>query len=957
LHAQDGEIYFTHFQTEDGLPSREVYCIAQDSMGYFWFGTDNGISRFDGYEFKNYQVNNNYEANVINSILVKKNKIWFGSMFLGAYYLDKDNLQPYKYNYLLEKYKGKYITATLEYISDEEDFYFSLFNYGIVKIDRFGKITEYTIKDGFGYIFLNINHTIIGTRSSHIKDDKKMDSKQAVFEYYTNKKYRFKINTHSISKAKMFRQKEGIDKSFSFYHNYLYTVKNEKAERFPIKTIVNTMLTDIDEKIYIGFGESKGLGIAKNLEALKKGDFKKYLSNNNVSSVYLDSHKNLWVTTTNNGVFFCKSPNQIVYFSTASKKESFISAIEPIDEEECYFGTSNGEIFHLKNNAYNAIAKYPQAVYFCHELNYNAHNKKLYSYGGYYKNGKWHEIKLVNMKHGSVYKNFSLDTISDNVWFANYSNYGYFDKDNSLVVYSGIIEKEFIRIFDILYQNDTLWLATQNGLYASRKGTNPCIPILKNTVSERINCIAGDHSNNLYLGTKESGIFVRKNSGQCFVINKNTGLVTNNIKNIFVSKNGTMWVCSNLGLDKVSFDANGNHTVRNFNTAHGLPSNEIYQAKSTNGILWIATGKGLIKFIDKPINQYSPKPIISSVSASNKGIEPNTNFILKYRENNILIKYKTINPLLANKIKYRYKFSNTSKWIYTSSTSLEFVELQSGLYNLYIQSANEDNIWSQSTVLTFGVDTPWWKKWEFYFILVILGSVCMYYFLKYRTLRLTKESRLRLELNQLEKLALQNQMNPHFLSNSFTSLQYLINTNKTEQADEYLSDLSRLLRKILDSSRSNEVSLRQEIELIKLYIQLEKIRFENKFNYTIKIHESIDLDKEKLPPMMIQPILENAINHAFTDPMQKSNNILIDFFQDENFTYCTVKDNGIGLYKSLSLKSDENTRKSYALTIIKDRINNYNLSNKFKIEIDFIDNFESYNESGTSVKFSFPKNL
>lgn len=948
-------MYFTHFQTEDGLPSREVYCMAQDNDGYIWFGTDNGISRFDGYEFKNYQIPNNFEANVVNSAILKDNTLWFGSMFFGAYYLYRDRLMPYAYNHKLIKYKGKYITSILEHISDSGDFYFSLFNYGIIKIDRHGKVTEYKIDDHMGFIAINVDEKVIGTRTISYFLQKNKANKEVVLRYEGQKKFTTKLNFDKVIFSKFFQNQKMHNDAFYFFYDQISQVKNGKITTLPISQRINSMSRDETNKIYLGFGNYGGIGIADSDEELLQGKYSQYLQNNIVSSIYIDKLQNLWVTTINNGVFYCKSPSQAVYNVADDNNEIFISAVEPINDNECYFGTSNGEIYHIINGSIKKLPSDTEHNYICDELAFNRDNQKLYSNGGYYKNNKWHELIKQKNKRIGVLKNFSLDTLTDRMWLANYRLFGFFDNDDNYITYPGIDQKDFIRIFDILYHNDTLWLATQNGLYAARKGNQPCVQMLNNRLNERINCIAGDNHHNLYLGTKESGIFVIKKNGHLLNINKSNGLKTNNIKFIFVDKNRVVWACSNTGLDKITLSDNDKFSIRNFNTAHGLPSNEIYQIKSMGNTLWVATGKGLVKFVEKAINQYSPKPIITKVSISNKSIKPSNDLQLKYRENNIQVRYRTINPLLENKIKYRYKFFEKANWIYTSSTSLELVELQSGRYNLAIQSANEDGIWSDATILNFSVATPWWQMWHFYILAMLIIAIAIYYYLKYRTLRLTKENKLLLELSRLEKMALQNQMNPHFLSNSFTSLQYLIHTNKVAQADEYLSDLSRLLRKILDSSRSQEVALRNEIELIRLYLQLEKIRFENKFDYTITIEKDINLDKESLPPMLIQPIIENAINHAFSDTIVQQNLISIEFYTDSRYLYCVVKDNGIGIANSLAQKPIDATRKSFALSIIKDRIENYNQTNIEKIDLQFQQN--SNGQTGTTIKFSFPRHL
>ncbi len=952
IYSQKEELVFKHFLTEDGLPSREVYTVAEDRLGYMWFGTDNGVSRYDGYEFKNYSLPNDFEANVINSIKVQKDIVWFGSLYCGAYYYYNEKILPYKYNYLLEKFKGKYISSTLDHISKEGDFYFSLYDFGIVKISADGKLTAFQNIDNNGFIAYEIEGRIFGTRSI-IKKYKKTFFNDMHLEFVNKKRKPIELSLSTTGSEKIFGQVLDSDNSFFYEGKDLYLVTGNQRKKANIAIKVNEIVFSKNKDAYISYGDFYGLGYAASKKDLMEGKITLYLKNNNISSTYIDNNNGLWVTSTNNGVFYCKNPKQKLYSNYASEKDATISAIEPISLSECYFGTTNTELLLVQNDRVNKMKAYPFPSLICEEIFYDEKESNIYTLGGFLHKNKWTLKKIKPTMLNSSFKNFSPDFGHNKIWISNYRGYGYFEKNTNVTYFDGIKKGEFIRIFDILFAKDTLWFATQYGLYASHLGLSDPLKINHPSLNVRINSVAINNYGDLILGTKEEGVIIKKQNGKLEKFNETSHLASNNVKHVSVDDNNNIWVSTNKGLSKIDFISN---KIRNFNSSHGLPTDEIFLTESYKNQLWIASGKGLVKFNEKEINFMSPRPIITTLNASNDAYSIPQQISLPYNKNNIILKYKTINPALEGKIKYRYKFSNSNTWTETFSTSLELLEMSAGHYILSIESANEDGIFSSPTTLEFIIKPPWWRTYWFYFSVLSLVGFLAYTYFQSKSKALIKESKLISELNRLEKVALQNQMNPHFLSNAFTSLQYLIHDNKLQQADDYLSDLSRLIRKILDSSRSNEVTLRQEIELIKLYLQLEKIRFENKFEYEIDIDEKINQDLQKIPPMLIQPIIENSINHAFTSLDQEKNIISIHFTSDEKNLICSISDNGIGINSS-KLNAKSSTKKSYALSIIKERIANYNQSNENDISVSFIDKSESALDKGTEVIFRFPLNL
>ena len=220
------------------------------------------------------------------------------------------------------------------------------------------------------------------------------------------------------------------------------------------------------------------------------------------------------------------------------------------------------------------------------------------------------------------------------------------------------------------------------------------------------------------------------------------------------------------------------------------------------------------------------------------------------------------------------------------------------------------------------------------------------------------KSRYEKKLANVEMTALLAQMNPHFLFNSLNSIDSYIIRNESKKASEYLNNFARLMRLILQNSRSNYISLKDELETLELYLQMEGLRFKDKFEYEIHVDEDIDTTSTMIPPMLIQPYVENAIWHGL---MHKNNGaigkveILIN--KKENRLLCVVQDNGIGRQKAQEIKAQKSTnrKRSMGMQITQDRIEMinklYDTNTSMKIT-DLQDN--EGNAEGTRVELVIP---
>ncbi len=207
----------------------------------------------------------------------------------------------------------------------------------------------------------------------------------------------------------------------------------------------------------------------------------------------------------------------------------------------------------------------------------------------------------------------------------------------------------------------------------------------------------------------------------------------------------------------------------------------------------------------------------------------------------------------------------------------------------------------------------------------------------------------------LEQKLLRLQMNPHFIFNVHSNILGFIENKKTESAARYLSTFSKLLRTTLESSRNDYIYLDEEINMIKAYLDLQKLLYENKFNYTLEVDDQLDPDDVSIPPMLIQPFIENAIKHGISQKTEKGN-VFVRFKLEDKKVICEVEDDGVGREKAWETKHrSKKEHTSLATSIINDRIHAINKKMKQKIKLAIVDlKSEDNLSTGTRVVLDLP---
>jgi len=212
--------------------------------------------------------------------------------------------------------------------------------------------------------------------------------------------------------------------------------------------------------------------------------------------------------------------------------------------------------------------------------------------------------------------------------------------------------------------------------------------------------------------------------------------------------------------------------------------------------------------------------------------------------------------------------------------------------------------------------------------------------------------------HDLELKALRGQMNPHFVHNSLNAIQYYIQQNEVEKSETYLAKFSKLMRQFFDFSRRKTVSLQEEVSLIKNYLYIEKMRFEEKIDFKINVDDKLDVEEEHIPSMILQPIVENAINHGLFHKKGKGK-LNINFQQIKtNCFRVSIEDNGIGIKASKTLnKPLEHKKTSHSSAAIEERIHFLNQSSNYEVSYSILDlSDEDQKETGTRVTLTFNHN-
>lgn len=471
-------------------------------------------------------------------------------------------------------------------------------------------------------------------------------------------------------------------------------------------------------------------------------------------------------------------------------------------------------------------------------------------------------------------------------------------------------------------------------------------------VTDYYNRIAFINDNNIVFSGYGGWNIVSPNGEILHSLNTQLYKVANDhIEGISQDTKGNIWFACAEGLNQYNFKTN---KVVSVSAIDGLASNDVtngYFAAKNNTLLIGANSE--IQLID--LNKITKTKLINTleltalVKDGEYIVSKNNVFDMDYNFTQLDFLFSSLSFSKKEKIIYRYQFKGDQKWNYLGAVpKLSLIKPSPGFYNIIIQAGDNMGNWQKKALeIKLNITPPFYYTFWFnglvFLILVAIGFFINRYLVSQEKIK----GLLKRKIKDVEMQTLRSQMNPHFLFNSLNSINSFIIQQKSQEASSYLTTFSKLMRNILDNSRHETISLEKELETLKMYLELEAVRLEHKFDYEIICDKNIEADSIKIPPLIIQPFAENAIWHGLHN--KKNKGLLKIVVQNDKNGVLTLQviDDGIGRKATALLKKEQVTHKSYGIDITHNRLVLLNPKNNFKI-IDLIDNQGS--PTGTKVE-------
>ncbi len=435
------------------------------------------------------------------------------------------------------------------------------------------------------------------------------------------------------------------------------------------------------------------------------------------------------------------------------------------------------------------------------------------------------------------------------------------------------------------------------------------------------------------------------------------GLPENIIRVLLMLDNNHLWIASRNYLSAWHGQTN---KIISYSFEDGVPQEggvpELLYHDTISKRVYIGYSSNYIACVTDSIIHCEAKslPLFIDVINTAGGINimyPRNELKLPYYDNDLRIHVSAINFTDAQNNRFSYRIDNTSWIALEKQNTINFNNLSPGTYTLQIKASSVSNHWQETVKqLTIIIQPPFWQKTWFYASIALLTALIIFTLVHFRIRSIRHTAGLNNLIAITEMKALHAQMNPHFIFNSLNSIRELILQNENDKASHYLARFARLIRMNLDHSRHHFITLDQNIQYLHRYLEIEKLRFEH-FTYTITVDKELDITSVEIPPMLLQPLVENAIWHGLK-PTNGDKKIAIRFLKQQEQLICEIEDNGIGIRQSPA-KKQQHAHHSVGIENIKDRIRLLNSKYHVTCMLQIIDIGETRNAaSGTLARLT-----
>ncbi|WP_105046970.1 sensor histidine kinase [Polaribacter gangjinensis] len=918
----------------NGLPSNSVYDIFQDSKGFIWFSTAKGICRFDGATIKTFS--NKLQTSKSGSGILedKYGRIWYENFDGYLYYIENDELKLLKNAESISYFRFGIINNTLFVLQQNS---INLYDLKSLQLKKRIAINEY-----YKFSVSNDTHFYVLGKKLYEIDEKGNKKSYKLPKIFEND---FPFNF-------LQKYKKGILISSKFNKNYLIfengTFTHKKID-YSIDFFQN--ISTYHDELWVCTPKGT-LKISSNDKPIH------FFKNENISNVFRDKQQNYWFATLNKGVFFVE--NFDTKFIAFDKIPNTITKTN----SEIIIGTDKAELytFDVLENSFSAIYK-GQSNHAVNQLMYDEISKKIYftsSKFGVISNNKLileivnavKDINRVDEKYityaatnnsGLIMTNPNLKSDWDALFKSEIDTSD--TKFNNAFLIRGKNGKS--SVFNPV--NNTIYYATNKGLIAQKTNSQEEITYNNSTCYfSKLNFFDGK----VYALSTNEKIFIIDTQNNISLFKLPFGYENEIVEFIKIQE---QFLYAFIADEILEFDLKNNTHKKIISIRKDITISDITLFKNN---IYIASSKGiLIKNRTLLQKNSNPKLIINKTLVNDTFLDVSEAKTLNYDENNIKIDFSILSFLPNEKNTVFYKINN-SNWyqLESNSRNVNLISLAPGTYAVTLKLNEKGNF----ETINFTIKNPFWKT-PLFIILLILITLSSLYFLYTRKLQqIDKKNQLKLDkinleknLNQSKLKAIKSQMNPHFFYNALNTLQSYILSNEKKEAVEYLSKFSNLTRTILEATEKDFVTIHDEIKTLKLYLEIEKARFEKDFMFEIIVEKNIEIDTIKIPTLLIQPYVENAVKHGLLHK-QGLKKLEIHFEKIENSLKISIDDNGIGRKKSSELNSIKNKNHiSFATKAMQNRIELLNQFTNTTSTISIIDKTNQQGKpTGTKVVLS-----
>ncbi len=930
------QLVFENVGVKQGLPASELYSLYQDQKGYVWVFTEYGIVKYNGSSF----------VPVCQNISIRESAIYA--------YVESSDGTLYVMNSLAKLYRihndKAYLVHGVEKVTD----FMQLDGQDVTDLEftAKGNLRITTFVQSF---HVPVKRLSVKGLPKNMPKPKKSDRLQVLkhdFQRYAKSKYLMTIlkdngERYPIQYQKLINHSRIC--SFELSGSLCVSMNSDVLVKYPdgrVKSInlganILRMKKDAKNHIWVGLNGGGLIELDSRLNVLNH-----YFGTTLVSDIFFDDQSGMWVSTVGKGLYHCDNITKQSY-SNYPELTGEVCLIQKANRK-LFIGTLGGDVFVQENKTLRKL-DLPKGLL--------GINTVFYFNNRYFIGCKGEQFLTLRedftLEHSTKAMVFGIARYNDHQLLitepGGISKYDVAKHQIDLVVYNGKNRLMVTR------NPGEYFTATKRGVCRIKDDEGSFPEYLKPLIGKNISRIVPDERKNLWFCTKGDGVYCLNLKNKLLHY---TDFPVKIVSNFAFTKDGLIFLSTNNGAFVTAVD-----DMNDKRSWRRVLNEETLVIEEYRGQLFIGTKKGLT-VIDKAkliTNNNYRFHLISLKAKQNKIALTNNTISLNYDQNDLYFDYDFLDfQDHSNWLNYKLKGPYSTSGV-VSGDQIRLQNLEPGQYKLEVYpEMNFADGRSLTNTITFTIHPAFWQTGWFFVlcILALLGIIVTGVLVVIRRNIRKRRAKDEIErvLTEYRLTALKAQVNPHFMSNSLVAIQHLILESETDKANLYIAKFSLLIRSLLDYSNKPAATLKAEIGMIELYVELEQLRFSNQFVFQLNIDPSLDLEDVFVPALITQPFVENAIWHGLL-PLKKTRNprLILNVSASTEGVIISIIDNGVGRKE----KSTNTERESKGTQLIVQRLESLNqLYQTTGGKIEFIDLKDTDgNASGTQVNIVIPKEI